>query len=223
MTIQLTFSLPVRTAMGVEDFIVTESNGNAVSQLDHWPDWPARTLVLRGDQGAGKTHLAQVWAQKSNAPLIASHHCAAQLETLLQHQQLIIEDIDNVFGDESGEHALFHLWNHCQQQGHMLLTTQQAPAQAAIVLPDLRSRLRAAPLLTLQPPDDTLLAALLIKHFNDRQLRVGQDVVDYLLSRIERSAAAAAQAVDALDQAALLRRHRITVPLARQVLEQQTA
>lgn len=223
MTTQLTFNLPVRTAMGAEDFIVTDSNSNAVSQLDHWPDWPARTLVLQGDQGAGKTHLAQVWAQKSNAPLIAAHHCAAQLETLLRHSQLIIENIDTIFGDDAGEHALFHLWNHCQQHGHMLLTTQQAPAQATIALPDLRSRLRAAPLLTLQPPDDTLLAALLIKHFNDRQLRVGQDVVDYLLSRIERSAAAAAQAVHALDQAALLRRHSITVPLARLVLEQQSA
>lgn len=222
MTAQLTFNLPVRNAMGAEDFIVTASNQDAVALLDKWPDWPARTLVLTGAVGSGKTHLAQVWAQRSGAPVIAAPSLPEKLEALLQLQAVIVDDGDTLFGNSAGEQALFHLYNHIQQTGHLLFVSAVPPGQAAITLPDLRSRLRAAPLLTLQPPDDALLAALLVKHFSDRQLRVGQDVVDYLLSRIERSAAAAAAAVTALDAAALAKRSAITVPLARTVLEQQS-
>lgn len=221
MSAQLTLKLPVRSAMGAEDFIVTASNQEAVALLDRWPDWPARTLVLSGAAGAGKTHLAQVWAQRSGAHTVAAPALAQQLEALLQYQAVIVDDVDRLFGMAAGEQALFHLYNHIQQSGTMLLISALPPTQAVIALPDLRSRLRAAPLLTLQPPDDALLAGLLIKHFSDRQLRVGQEVVDYLLSRIERSAAAAAAAVAALDEAALAKRSAITVPLARAVLEQQ--
>lgn len=222
MSTQLTFNLPALSAMGADDFIVTSSNQEAVAQLDKWPDWPARTLILTGAQGSGKTHLAQVWAQRSGAITVSGQALAEKLEPLLQQQAVIIDDGDALIGNESGEQALFHLYNHIQQTGTMLFISTTPPGQAAIALPDLRSRLRAAPLLTLQPPDDALLAALLVKHFSDRQLRVGQDVVDYLLSRIERSAAAAAAAVVALDAAALAKRSAITVPLARAVLEQQS-
>ncbi len=221
MSTQYTLPLPFRTAMGAEDFIVTASNQEAVAMLDQWPDWPARIMVLQGEAGAGKTHLAQVWAQNSQALFAPPVTLATQLEQLLTKQYIIVDNADALFGDAAGEQALFHLCNHIQQQGHMLLTVRTAPTQATIALPDLRSRLRSYPLLSLLPPDDMLLAALLIKQFNDRQLRVGQDVVDYLLSRLERSAAAIATAVAALDRAALVKRCNITVPLARTVLEAQ--
>ena len=216
---QLTFSLPLRPAMGVEDFIVTESNRLAVAQLDKWPLWPSRVLVLQGANGAGKTHLAQIWAQKTQAVMIDSSAVADNLALLLQHKLIVVENADFLYGHETGEQALFHLCNHAMLHGAMLLTAATPPTAAVIQLPDLRSRLRSYPLLTLEPPDDALLAALLVKQFNDRQLRVGQDVVDYLLPRIERSAAAAAAIVQALDEAALVRRHAVTVPLVRAVLE----
>lgn len=218
---QLPLAIPFRAAMGAEDFIVTPGNAAAVAMLDRWPDWPARIMVLQGESGAGKTHLAQVWAQNSGASLFASTALAAQLEQFLSRQALIIDNIDQLFGDAAGEQALFHLCNHIQQHGHMLLTCVIPPAQATIALPDLRSRLRAYPLLPLLPPDDTLLAALIIKHFSDRQVRVGQEVVDYLLSRIPRSAAAAAAIVAELDQEGLARKQQISIPLARSVLEKQ--
>lgn len=216
---QLTFSLPFHPAMGADDFIVTESNRLAVAQLDKWPHWPARVLVLHGAAGAGKTHLAQIWAQKSQAVMIAAGAVAANLTVLLQHPHIAVEDADTLYGDAAGEQALFHLCNHAMQDGTLLLTVATPPAAAAIQLPDLRSRLRSYPLLALEPPDDALLAALLVKQFSDRQLRVGQDVVDYLLPRIERSAAAAAAIVQALDETALVRRQAVTVPLVRAVLE----
>ncbi|MGB1548480.1 MAG: HdaA/DnaA family protein, partial [Alphaproteobacteria bacterium] len=67
-------------------------------------------------------------------------------------------------------------------------------------------------------PDDRLFAAVLVKLFNDRQVPVGEEVIAYLLNRIERSFATARETVEALDREALARRRRITVPLIREIL-----
>jgi DnaA regulatory inactivator Hda len=220
MPTQRAFDLPFRPAMGAEDFIVTDSNRVAVGMIDQWPAWPARILIVHGASGAGKTHLAQVWATMSHAVSIDGAALADHLEAMLHHHHIIVDNIDAVAGKPEHEQALFHLCNHIQQTGQMLLTASAPPAHLEIALPDLRSRLCSYPEVALLPPDDTLLAALLIKQFNDRQLRVGQDVIDFLLSRIERSSGAVAHIVAALDSTALERRSRITVPLAREILAQ---
>jgi DnaA regulatory inactivator Hda len=216
---QLPLPLPVRPAMGAADFIVTSSNQAAVAQLERWPDWPARIMLLQGAAGAGKTHVAQVWARLSGAVLVSADTMATRLPELLQHTLLILDDVAPLFGNDAAEQALFHLCNHAQQGGHLLLTSTCLPHHAAIALPDLASRLRSYPVLVLQPPDDALLAALLLKHFHDRQLRVSAELIAYLLPRIERSAAAAAAIVQRLDAASLAKKHTLTVPLARAVLE----
>ena len=121
--------------------------------------------------------------------------------------------------ERAAEEPLFHLYNLLAERGlHLLLLARAAPARWGIALPDLRSRLRAAPVAYLAPPNDALLAALLVKLFADRQLRVGEEVVACLISRLERSFAAAQCVVAALDQAALAGQRPITVPLAREVL-----
>ena len=84
---------------------------------------------------------------------------------------------------------------------------------------DLRSRLRAAPAVAVAPPDEALIAAVLVKLFADRQLAIGEEVVAYLALHLERSFAAARDAVAALDAAALAEQRRITVPLVKRVLE----
>ena len=218
MTAQMAFALPFRAAMGAEDFIVTVSNRRAVEFIDQWPHWPAHIFIVHGAPGSGKTHLAHVWAAVSHAHCAQGNDLAAALETLLHHDNIIVDDIDAVVGDQAREQALFHLCNHIQPRGHMLLTASYPPSHLKVQLPDLKSRLISYPEAALLPPDDTLLAALLIKHFNDRQLRVSQEIIDYLVPRIERSTAQAAQIVAALDRAALAKKSRITIALAREVL-----
>jgi chromosomal replication initiation ATPase DnaA len=71
----------------------------------------------------------------------------------------------------------------------------------------------------LEAPDDALLEALLVKLFADRQLAVGEELLRYLLARMERSFAAARALVAALDRAALAEGRAVTIPLARRVLE----
>lgn len=213
---QLALDLGHRAALGREDFLVAPSNRDAVAWLDRWPAWPAPALVLFGPAGCGKTHLAEVWRQHSGAGLIAAGSIAAAALPVLSGAPLVVEDADRGFEERS----LLHLYNMIAEAGrHLLLTARTPPSRWQLALPDLRSRLLAVPAVAVQPPDDSLIAAVLVKLFADRQLRIGSEVVGFLVERMERSFAAARAVVTALDAAALEGRRNVTVPLARQVLQ----
>ena len=195
---QLALDLGHRPALGREDFLVSPCNEDAVAWVDRWPDWPGPALVIHGPAGCGKTHLARVWRQRSGATEAA-----------------VVEDADRPVDDV----ALFHLYNrHAEEGGHFLLTARTPPARWPGRLPDLVSRLTAAPTVAIGPPDDTLIAQVVVKLFADRQLAVGAEVVPYLVTHMERSFAAARRLVAAADDAALAAKRPVTVPLVRDVL-----
>lgn len=215
---QLAFELGFRPASGREDFLVAPSNETAVALIDVWPDWPGPAAALSGPPGSGKTHLAEVWRAASGAARIeASALAGADLPTLVAARALIVEDVGDL--DDAGERALFHLLNLVKEEGaFLLLTACEAPARLDVRLPDLASRLRALPHAELGAPDDALLSGVLVKLFDDRQLRVTEPLIAYLAARIERSIAVARDVVEALDRASLSGRRPITVPLAAEVL-----
>ena len=128
----------------------------------------------------------------------------------------MIEDIDRPCLDEA---ALFHLINLAQErQAFVLLTSAQTPSALDLKVADLASRLRRAPLVSIEPPDDALIRALLVKLFVDRQLIVDTALVEYLAMRIERSFVAARNVVDRLDRETLARRRRLTRQSAAEIL-----
>ena len=215
--IQLALDLPRRMAFGRSDFMVSRSNIAAVERIDRWPDWPSAGLVVHGPPGCGKTHLAHLWQDRASALFIAGEALTeAMLPRLLDEvpRRIAIDD-----ADRASEPALLHLYNSCiEHQGNVLITACRPPGSWRVELGDLRSRLRAAPTVEIDPPDDGLLGAVLVKHFADRQLRVAPDVITYLLKRIERSFAAAGRIVACLDGDALSNGSPVTIPLARKVL-----
>ncbi|MDP2621207.1 MAG: hypothetical protein Q8P46_13725 [Hyphomicrobiales bacterium] len=213
---QLTLDLAYRPALGREDFIVTPANAEAVALIDRWPDWPHPVLAMIGPEGSGKTHLAAVWCRRAEAVcVLADALTAAHLEALAGGGALAIEDADRGFDEET----LFHALNMARDEGgHLVLTGRSAPASWPVGLADLASRLRAAPVARLGAPDDLLLRAVLVKLFSDRQLAVDAAVLDYICARMERSLAAAASLVAALDKAALAEGRGITRRLAAEVL-----
>ena len=216
---QLVLDLGHRPALAREDFLVAPCNEEAVAWLDRWPEWPAPALVLVGAPGSGKSHLASVWQARSDARSVAAAdlHAGDPWAHLRPVPACVVEDAPN----GCDEQALLHLWNAAGEAGgHLLITAVSPPARWRIELPDLASRLRAAPVATLGAPDDALLGAVMIKLFSDRQVSVAPEVVAYVLSRMERSLAALHTLVDALDRAALARGRRVTVPLAREVLQE---
>src|SRR5215469_5932383 len=213
---QLPLDLGFRTALGRADFLVAPCNESAIGWLDRWPAWPGPALALYGPAGSGKTHLGEVWRSRSGAVSIAADALSAPAVPLLlgMAKAALVDD-----ADRADEEALLHLYNLlAERMGHLLLVAQQPPARWGIRLADLRSRLLAAPAVAVEAPDDALLGAVLVKLFADRQLAVSEDLIAYLLPRIERSFAAAQKIVAALDEAALAGQRAVTVRLARDIL-----
>jgi chromosomal replication initiation ATPase DnaA len=215
MPSQLVFDLAQLPALGAEDFLVSQSNEAAADFIDRWPDWPSPCAVVVGPAQAGKSHLANVWRLKSGAAHLEARRIGDGDVTAMGGA-LLIEDVHAGIGDER---VLFHLMNLARERhASMLLTSRTPPGELAVALPDLRSRLRALPLVTIAPPDETLLKAVLVKHFADRQLAVEPRVIGYLALHMEQSMAAAASLVEAIDAAALASHRRVTRALAAQVL-----
>ena len=218
---QLALDLGHRPALGRDDFLVAACNRDAVAWLDRWPDWPAGGLAIVGPAGCGKSHLASVWRATSGAPLLAPADLdrGEPAALLAGATACVIDDADRAIAGGARERALLHLYNHLREaRGQLLLTGRTPPARWPIALPDLASRLAAVPAVGVGMPDEALLAAVLVKLFADRQLRVGQDVVMFLVPRLERSFEAARQIVAAIDRAALAGGRAVTVPLVREVL-----
>ena len=218
MVAQLTFDLPVRPALGREDFFVSPANALAVTTLDQPELWPNGKLLLIGPEGAGKTHLAMVFAARTRAQVIEADDLAAA--DLPEAAALVIENADAAAGDPDAETALFHLHNHMTGRGGLLLlTATRAPRDWGLTLPDLQSRMEATATATLLPPDDALLGAVLVKLFADRQLQVAPGFIRWLVRRIDRSFATARAVVAALDAAALATKRPINSTLAATLLD----
>ncbi len=211
----LAFEHPV--ASGLEDFMPAPGNRDALAWLERWPAWPAPALVLHGPPGCGKSHLARIWAARVGAGRLDPAALPTAHEPM---SSCAVLDPAEPIADEV---ALLLLYNRLAERGgHLLLTARRPVTAWTIGLADLASRLRAAPAVAIGPPDDDLLAALLVKLFDDRQLAVSEGVIGYLVRHMERSFAAARAMVEALDACSLQQQRPVTVALARAVLEAGT-
>lgn len=214
---QLTLDLDHAESFARDDFLGGPSNAAALMLIDTWPDWPTRIVTLVGPEGAGKSHLASIWAAQAGARSIAARTLAdTDIPTALATGCLVVEDAAESGFDET---AMFHLLNLAREEGaFVLITARTAPATWTIRTPDLASRLKAMPVIVLAPPDDALLRAVLVKLFADRQLAVDEQLVGYVATRIGRSFADARAAVAELDREAMRRQRPLTRALAAEVL-----
>ena len=215
--------MPSRAALGRDAFFVAPSNAMALAMIEGWQNWAGGKLVLSGPAGAGKTHLSHVWAEMAGAQIVAATDITADAVPDLATGNVAVEDVPLIAQNSAAQTTLFHLHNLALAEGHSLLLTGELPVQHwGLTLPDLVSRLRAATCVTLDPPDDALLAALLVKLLADRQLTPKPDLIPYLLTRIDRSFANAITVIETLDAASLALKRPITRALAVQVLDKDT-
>jgi chromosomal replication initiation ATPase DnaA len=219
---QLTFDLPHRTALGAEDFLVSDCNRAAVRLVDSWPEWQDQIHLLIGPAASGKTHLARVWQALSGARALDPVTLAIDLlDDLTEASPIVVEDADRAGYDEK---ALFHLLNLAREKRlFVLLTARNAPKRWPYALPDLLSRLNALPVIEIGIPDEALIRAVLLKHFADRQLDIDPKVLTYLALHVDRSLAAAAEAVAMIDRAALATGRKINRQLIIEALAKEAS
>ncbi len=216
MPAQLSLNLEHQPSYARQAFIVSSSNSAAVAALDAWPAWLGGALVLVGPAGSGKTHLATSWAEQNGAAILPADFDEADLANLTG--PALIEDADR---RPPGE-ALFHLINMAARPGGgLLITAQTPPSQWPSEIPDLRSRLNALPVAEFYEPDDAVLTGVLAKFFQERNIRPSEDLLSYLVRRIERSAPRARDIVAKLDETAALQSRPVSRGLAREVLDDE--
>ncbi len=210
---QLVLALDHAVSFAREDFLSGPSNAAALTLVDRWPDWPDRIMGLIGPHGSGKSHLAAIWAEATGARVLSAKLLGdTDPPAALATGALVIEDLDP---DGLDERALFHLINLAREEAaFVLLTARSALSGFPVGIRDLNSRLRALPNVSLAPPDDVLLRALIVKLAADRQLAVDEALVNYLANRIERSFSAAHAAVVRLDEEAMRQHRPVTRALA---------
>ena len=180
-----------------EDFLLSDCNRSAFDHLRRWALWPVMATLLVGPRKSGRSLLGRLFVRKTGGRLF-----------------------DNA--ESHDEEALFHAWNDAQVRRKPLLIVADAPPPVwQVTLPDLRSRLAATPVAEIGPPDDALIGDLIVKVLGDRGIATPPDLADYLVPRIERSYVAVLNIVDLLDHAMLSHHRRLTVPLARKVLEDE--
>ena len=212
---QYPLELPHASRFGTEDYLIGPANAAAHALVTSWPAWPDRLLLLIGEEGAGKSHLAEIWRSQAGATAAADAHGAIALFLERPGRAVLLDDADRA----GAEDALFHLLNTARERGgDLLLTARSAPSPAWPSLPDLASRLRALPVARLEPPDEAMVKAVLVKMLDDRQLRVDSDVVEFIAKRSDRSLGAIRRVGAELDRESLARGRGVGRGLAADVL-----
>lgn len=207
---QLSLDLKSQIYMGRDDYMVSSCNKEAYEMINTWPNWMGQGLVIYGPKGCGKTHLANVFVEKinSNSKKIgqisivnASKINMKTLNRISNENRNIV--IDN-FSAKSNLEAIFHLFNIYNTEGrYMLFTSEIAPSRMQLPLKDLQSRLNMLPSIEIKEPDDLMLQALIVKLFNDKQIIISPEILNYILMNAQRSFAYIEELVDEIDKVSL--------------------
>ena len=221
MTQQLVLNFPFSHSYGIADFFISDANALAFAWLKRWPFWRKPTqkgggIVIYGPRGCGKTHLMHAFCQmtptyRMTTPVVA--------EDLNASSSWVLDDAMTWVGDHARETAFLSVVNRSMQDDKTLLLMARQPVRVwPILLPDLHSRLSAFPAVAIAQPDDALLCAVIAKLFQDRQRRIADDVITFIVSRMQRRFDVAARLVDSLDKLAAAKQQKITIPLAKTLL-----
>lgn len=208
-----------------DSFITAPCNAQAYATLaaDGWSGthWPAGKLILTGPEGSGKTHLLHIWAQATKAQYLPAGDLAqAAPDRLAETGAVALDNAEQLATTPQLQTAAFHLHNMLAERGGRFLLAARTPVRDwGLTLPDLVSRLQATQHVTLTAPDDTLLAGVLEKLFADRQLRISDQLIPFLIPRMERSLGAAQSLVARLDAESLARKCAISRQLAADVMQ----
>lgn len=207
---QLPLDFEVRSYMGRDDFMVSRCNRKAFEMLDSWPKWLSSGLFIYGPQGCGKSHLAHLFIDKLKQSsggkehgtiLSSSQVNARNVKRLAQDNTAIV--VENVYPQHNDE-ALFHLFNMFNEEGKYMLWTAEKPVNLMhFSLPDLQTRLNMLPSVEIEEPDDSMLQMLVAKQFNDRQIIIGQDILNYIINNSQRSFAYIRDLVREIDEVSL--------------------
>ena len=218
---QLYFDMPDKTALGIEDYIITESNSFAFDLISRMIKGEINQGVISGPSFSGKTHLSKILIKNIgiNESLYIDRDYKNIIERVGSSNLIVIENIDNVI-EARLEEDLFHIINFTKENDKKLLMTScKSISNIEFKLEDLKSRLNAVIEAKIMQPDDELMKLVLIKIFNDKQLLINPNVIDFLRSRLERSYKSINDFIEKIDKFSLEKGKKITIALINDLIK----
>lgn len=211
--IQEIFSFHKKERLNWNDFIESHENYDAISCLMHWPNWNSNGIIIYGDRGVGKTHIANLWAQTSNAVCVLKSSLNYDTRLLFEIVcNFIIDDFDD-FIESQNYDWIFNFFNIAKEKNRsFLLISRRPPSTWRIPLNDLRSRLFTLPSILIKNPEDELLLKITKKIINDLGIKISEEVLKYILKFIERNVSSIVKTLQTLDKLALQQQRTITIP-----------
>ena len=217
---QLYFEMPNKKSLGIEDYIVTDSNNFAFDLIVKMIKGEINFGLISGPPYSGKTHLSKILIK--NASNYKSFYIDRDYQNILDGFEVsdifILENIDKVKHDKTEQH-LFHIINLVKENNKkLLMTSRKSISEIDLSLEDLKSRLNSILEAKIKEPDDQLMELILIKIFNDKQLKIKPNVIDFLMSRLVRSYKSINLFIEKIDKFSLEKGKKITIPLINDLL-----
>ncbi len=213
---QLLLRFDHKTNFNEHDFYLSKSNFNAFNLVNTWPDWNKKILNISGEKFSGKSHLANIFKSKSKAFLIKGRYIDDNVfKSLKLYESIIIDD----FEECKEEEILYSIFNLIDQDSkYMLINSLKPINKIKYNLPDLTSRSKNCIYAEIENPDDELLFAIILKNFSDRQIKIEKKIINFIISRIDRSYRKIDEFIYNIDELSLKKKKPINFKIIKEIL-----
>ena len=213
---QLLLDFTYKNNFNEHDFYLSKSNSNAFNLINRWPDWDKKILNISGEKFSGKSHLANIFQLKSKAFLIKGNEIDNSIfKSIKLHESIIIDD----FEECNEEEILYSIFNLIDQDSKYLLINSLKPInEIKYRLPDLTSRSKNCLYAVIENPDDELLFAIILKNFSDRQIKIEKKIINFIISRIDRSYRKIDEFIYKIDELSLKKKKPINLKTIKEIL-----
>ena len=210
---QFVFDLEAKTNFSESDFFVNSTNKKAVDLVSLWPDWHNKAAIIYGEGRSGKSHLGNIWMQRTNAKLIdlknndINFNKDSKRNYLIDNFSLIKSDQENIILD---------IFNQCLFNDNYILFLCSENKDINFKFKDLESRFKSILSTVIEMPNDQMIEVLINKYFSDHQISITTDVIKYLSSRVARSYSDLSDMLIKINNLSLKNKQKITIPFLRE-------
>ena len=213
---QLLLALEHKKSFNEHDYYVSKSNFFAYSIIEKWPKWEKKIFNIYGEKFSGKTHLANIFKSKTNALFIKANEFNNDIFKKAKLFENII--IDN-FDEKYDEKLIYSIFNLIEQDNKYMLINSVIPiSEINFKLPDMISRSKNCLSAKIENPDDDLIFAIILKNFSDRQIKVEKRIIEFIISRIDRSYSKIYEFIYKIDELSLKKKKPINFKTIKEIL-----
>ena len=213
---QLLLDFDIKRTFNDHDYYVSDSNYFAFNLIDKWPKWEKRILNISGEKFSGKTHLANIFKSKSSALFLTENEISNDVFKKIKLYESIIVDS---FSNKIDENLTYSIFNLVDQDSKYLLINSETPlGEINFKLPDLASRSRNLLHAKINPPDDELIFAIILKNFSDRQIKIEKKIIEFIINRIDRSYSKISEFIYKIDELSLKKKKPINLKTIKEIL-----